>query len=366
MSFSKLTTLVAAFAATFALSTVAYGDPGKSPNGPPGPAGNPNQEQPQAAPQSQGKSDESQGKSDESHGKSDQAQSNAAPKSKGKKHSAPAKPKSNGNHANPNVGTPRKGGREDRPAGKITICHATKSTTNPYVEITISVNGLHGHGPAEDPHHHDGSWKDIIPAPAGGCPSTVPEQSGTTDENKDKDKDHGKVTICHATGSETNPYVEITIAQAGWDNGHSKHADDLNPVPEGGCPGTTPAQTTTELPKPNDFVAPQPEVAVTAPATTTDTAAPADQQGVLGVRAEGGNAPASDTAPADSNKVLGVQAAGGNAPTAATAPAAAEATRKADTGSLPFTGFELAIVLMLAAGALMAGFALKRASRQDG
>jgi hypothetical protein len=42
-----------------------------------------------------------------------------------------------------------------RPAGMITICHATKSHTNPYVEITISVNGLHGHGPAEDPHHHD-------------------------------------------------------------------------------------------------------------------------------------------------------------------------------------------------------------------
>jgi hypothetical protein len=45
--------------------------------------------------------------------------------------------------------------------GKITICHATGSSKNPYVMITVSVNGLNGHG------NHS---RDIIPAPAGGCP----------------------------------------------------------------------------------------------------------------------------------------------------------------------------------------------------
>jgi uncharacterized surface protein with fasciclin (FAS1) repeats len=44
---------------------------------------------------------------------------------------------------------------------KITICHHTGSEKNPYVEITIDINGLHGH------ENHSG---DIIPAPAGGCP----------------------------------------------------------------------------------------------------------------------------------------------------------------------------------------------------
>jgi hypothetical protein len=44
---------------------------------------------------------------------------------------------------------------------KITICHATGSKKNPYVMITISVNGLNG---------HDKHPRDIIPAPAGGCP----------------------------------------------------------------------------------------------------------------------------------------------------------------------------------------------------
>lgn len=50
------------------------------------------------------------------------------------------------------------------PDDKITICHATGSATNPFVEITVSVNGLNGHG------DHEG---DIIPAPAEGCPGPV-------------------------------------------------------------------------------------------------------------------------------------------------------------------------------------------------
>jgi hypothetical protein len=45
--------------------------------------------------------------------------------------------------------------------GKITICHATGSKKNPFVLITISVNGLNG---------HDKHPRDLIPAPAGGCP----------------------------------------------------------------------------------------------------------------------------------------------------------------------------------------------------
>ena len=63
-------------------------------------------------------------------------------------------------------------------AGKTTICHSTGSSTNPYVEITISDNALKAHA-----RHHDG--RDIIPAPAGGCEGTagqgVEEQSGSED-----------------------------------------------------------------------------------------------------------------------------------------------------------------------------------------
>ncbi len=46
-----------------------------------------------------------------------------------------------------------------------------------------------------------------------------------------------KVLICHATGSASNPYVEIEIAKAGL-NGHAGHAGDIIPAPADGCPTT--------------------------------------------------------------------------------------------------------------------------------
>ncbi|HEX6714497.1 MAG TPA: hypothetical protein VF066_13980 [Thermoleophilaceae bacterium] len=308
----KVSSLVAALVTALAFSAGAYGDTGNSPNGPPGPEGNPNQPAPAATPQAngpqgpagnegnsaaepQGKK-QSQGKSDESHGKS-QAQSHGKSDQGHGKSEAQSHPTQS--HANPNVGTPRKGGREDRPADKITICHATKSHTNPYVAITISVNGLNGHGPAEDPHHHDGSWKDIIPAPNpdakdGGCPSQVTEQVNTGKKNE-----------------------------------HS-----------------TTTQQSTEVAK---FVAATPEVAAIAPATETP------QQVVLGEHVSG-TTPAAAEAPAES-KVLGVQASG-SAPKAAVAARAADESE----GTLPFTGMELVLVLLAAAAALLGGFALRRAT----
>jgi hypothetical protein len=311
MSYLKVSGTVAAMVTALALAGGAYGDPGKSPNGAPGPAGNPNQpastpqsdngpqgpagnDQGQQKESSSGKSETSHGKSEASHGKSGASQgksdashgkSNTSHGDSGGTHT---------NHANPSPGTPRKGGREDRPAGKITICHATKSVKNPYVEITISVNGLHGHGPAEDPRHHEGSWQDIIPAPAGGCPSTVQQSSGPVTETK-----------------------------------------------------TEPTSTPTTTPPTSVALLAAPEVAATAPAG----------QAVLGAQASGGSEPAGASAPGAS-KVLGASASG------STPPAAAVAARAEDdaSGSLPFTGFELAIVLLAAAAALLGGFALRRAT----
>jgi len=103
--------------------------------------------------------------------------------------------------------------------GKITICHATGSQNNPYNEITVSVNGLNG---------HDGHEGDIIPTSGEGCP-TSPDAiyPGTTSD--------GKITICHATGSQKNPYNEITVSVNGL-NGHGKHGGDIIPAPAGGCP----------------------------------------------------------------------------------------------------------------------------------
>ena len=329
MSYRKVSGVVAAAVTALVITGGAYGDTGKSPNGAPGPAGNPNQPaaQPQAngpqgpagndahgqsqashgqSGQSHGKSEASHGKRGQSHGKRGQSHGkngeNHPSGSHGKSGSAPSR--SNGSHANPTPGTPRGHGNSEGSKtnpnnfgkGKITICHATKSVTHPYVEITISVNGLHGHGPADDPRHHAGSWKDIIPAPAGGCPTTVQQQQN---------------------GSTEQP--------------------------------TTPTTPTTQSSDIDKFVAPRPEVAATAPATGS--------QAVLGAHASGGNAPAESTPGA--SKVLGAQASGNNA-----APASTLAAHAADNhgGSLPFTGFQLAVVLIAAAAALLGGFALRRAT----
>ncbi|HEY5981933.1 MAG TPA: hypothetical protein VIU38_00545 [Anaerolineales bacterium] len=109
--------------------------------------------------------------------------------------------------------------------GKIAICHATSSQTKPYNEITVSVNGLNGHGT------HEG---DLIPVPDGGCPtSPLPVGTGTVQSND------AKITICHATGSSKNPYVLITVSVNGL-NGHNQHPGDIIPAPAAGCPTPTP------------------------------------------------------------------------------------------------------------------------------
>lgn len=48
---------------------------------------------------------------------------------------------------------------------KIKICHFTGSEKNPYVEIEIDLNGLHG---------HSSHFQDVIPAPQEGCNLLAP------------------------------------------------------------------------------------------------------------------------------------------------------------------------------------------------
>lgn len=106
---------------------------------------------------------------------------------------------------------------------QITICHATGSATNPYVSVTMDVHALNAHMG----HQHE---EDIIPAndgkvlPGGqnldkagiwnaGC-------SGSDGPGNGNGNDGHKITICHATGSEKNPYVVVTIDLHGL-NGHA-------------------------------------------------------------------------------------------------------------------------------------------------
>ena len=47
-----------------------------------------------------------------------------------------------------------------------------------------------------------------------------------------------KVTFCHHTSSETNPYVKVTTANVALYRAHMKNHDDVLPSADGTCPTT--------------------------------------------------------------------------------------------------------------------------------
>ncbi|WP_189073502.1 hypothetical protein [Deinococcus sedimenti] len=139
---------------------------------------------------------------------------------------------------------PAPGQPEPTPPGdgndKINICHRTGSSTNPYNLISVSRSAL-------DAHSGHG---DIIPAPEGGCPTTAgdatqpspapvqPAPAPGQPEPTPPGDGNDKVSICHKTGSDSNPYNLITVSRSALD-AHSGHGDII-PAPAEGCPTGTP------------------------------------------------------------------------------------------------------------------------------
>jgi hypothetical protein len=163
----------------------------------------------------------------------------------------------------------------------------------------------------------------------------------------------GKTTICHATGSTTNPYVTITISNNAVP-AHQRHQDgrDIIPAPAEGCPtaaasgqqqGSTQHGTTGQ------------EQAAAAPTTgaSTTTSTPAGQTGVMGESTSTGSSGSPNNV-----SVLGASTSG-SAPSASSSPAAT-GTRSSSSSGLPFTGTDAIIVAILGLALLLAGLTARR------
>ncbi|HLY94702.1 MAG TPA: hypothetical protein VKP14_07630 [Gaiellaceae bacterium] len=146
---------------------------------------------------------------------------------------------------------PESASKPSEPEAKVYICHATGSQSNPYVLIHVSSHALPAHT-----SHQDG--RDIV---LGASPGTCPGASTTSNVQGGAEQSQGeqhaagvqgaentkpenaKVFICHATGSDSNPYVLIHVSEHAVP-AHTRHQDGRDIV-LGAAPGACPGASTT-------------------------------------------------------------------------------------------------------------------------
>jgi hypothetical protein len=187
---------------------------------------------------------------------------------------------------------------------------------------------------------------------------------------------HAHVTICHATGSSSNPYVRISPSAAGVFHGHLGHQDGRDIVPPFTWNGTTYSENWTDAGMaiynagctvPSTSAA---TLTPLAPATLTPaTVAPATiaAGSVLGTQATiipAGSSPTTES-PAAAGGVKGATVA--LKPTKAKPAGGVLGTTTRLGGSiastrLPFTGLPLWIFALVAAGLIGIGLTMRRAS----
>ena len=207
------------------------------------------------------------------------------------------------------------------------------------------------------------------PSPQRAASQTAPtpkqDRSKTTPSRGNSAIAHERVTFCHATGSATNPYVEITTSRSAVIHAHDDHQDgrDIIPAPAGGCPAEeAPAATGAQ----------QRSGARDVPATPVTPAGTPTVERMADVLAAPGPADTQTLAPIalthelvpekGESAVLGATASSAPESDAAEAAPRGEVATVDAEGGLPFTGLELLVVVAAGIAALLAGFALHRAS----
>jgi hypothetical protein len=141
--------------------------------------------------------------------------------------------------------------RSVAPPSKVTICHDTGSASNPWRRITLSsravTNPKSTSGRVLRAHlRHTG---DAIVVGTAACPSPAVTPAKTS-------APASKVTICHKTGSMTNPFRRITISSRAVTNpssesgkvlrAHMGHTGDLLMPGTAACPSGSPTNVKLE------------------------------------------------------------------------------------------------------------------------
>lgn len=125
--------------------------------------------------------------------------------------------------------------------GKLTICHKTGSESNPWRRITVSSRAMANANSSSGRvlRGHMGHTGDAVVVGTAACPSPSVTPAPTTTPP-------AKITICHKTGSSTNPYRRITVSSRAVTNstsasgkvlrGHMRHTGDLLLPGASACP----------------------------------------------------------------------------------------------------------------------------------
>lgn len=128
---------------------------------------------------------------------------------------------------------------------KVTICHKTDSDDNPWRRIVISSRAVSKPSSAAGKtfYGHLRHIGDAIVIGTAACPSASATPAPSTTAP-------ARITICHKTGSSSNPYRRITISSRGVTNpnsqsgrvlrGHARHAGDILMPGATACPSGTP------------------------------------------------------------------------------------------------------------------------------
>lgn len=138
------------------------------------------------------------------------------------------------------------------PPTKITICHETGSDSNPWRRITVSSKAMTNPKSKSGRvlRGHLGHKGDAIVVGTAACPSPTLTPAPTTTPPT-------KITICHKTGSTTNPFRRITVSSRAVTNpnspagktlrGHARHTGDLLMPGAAACPSGSQANKGIKL-----------------------------------------------------------------------------------------------------------------------